>query len=199
MPGIISAEDPRIVRFPKDTLWKLNHSAMQVGDVWCTTSSSPLAVLIKRKTWGWAKMFSLSHCSHVATVIKIQGQFFLLEALMDGIRISTCYEYLNPTLWNFGQRVVAIMRRRGMDDDDRECLNRQAVLLAEDFPKYDFYGAGAFQLPFLSHTESRLYCSECAHLLWNQVGLPISKNNQVTPKAFQDSALCENVLAQALA
>lgn len=157
---IVSTEDPRIIRFPKPARIAIDYSKLKVGDVWCTAANHPLSVGIKMKTWGMGKAFSLRHCNHVAVTVKIQEQFFLVEALQQGAVISTCFRYLNPSMGNWFNQVCWICRHVNMTDKDREWLNDQLILFAFDNPEYDSGGAGATRIPFLRQSPNKLFCSE---------------------------------------
>lgn len=145
-------EESRIQRFPKQTKYHLDYDKMQVGDVWGTVCQAPIAIGIKIRTWGLRHALSLGKCSHMAIVVRIESQFFLVEAIGRGVIISTCHKYLNPGPGNLLKQVCWIGRHTKMEPGNIEWLNTQLLRLAFDSPGYDTGGAAHFAIPFLRHS-----------------------------------------------
>lgn len=200
---MVDSSDPRIVRYPHPCKYRVDYSKMQVGDIWATTSNGPISVGIKFRTWGVMDGFSLSKCSHVAVVCQLNGQFFLVEALPDGVKVSTCYKYLDPRPGNFWSQVCWIGRHRNMRPEYMEFLNFQLLCMAFDSPGYDFKGTGRFAAPFLRQSPSKLFCSELADTALRATDsalaiLPQHASWQIVPAYYQRCYLMESLTKKIL-
>lgn len=72
----------------------INYSSLQIGDIIGTTSASPLAALIKARTWGWRSMLDQKKCNHIATIVdRGHGLLYLAEMLSKGIELTELHTY----------------------------------------------------------------------------------------------------------
>lgn len=187
--------------FPHPTKYSLLYNHMQPGDVFATTSNTALAISIKTATWGLASALSLSKCNHVAVVVKIKEQFFLVEALSDGVRITSCYDYLDPKCSNRYKQVCWIGRHNNMGEQHLDKINTWFINLAYQFPKYDWEGCISTRLPknpLFVQDDSRLFCSEAVDTGFRRIsnalaiepGIP---SHLLTPMDIQKSQNMENM------
>jgi hypothetical protein len=71
----------------------------QVGDIVGITSGSPLATIIKAKTWGIKSAFSQDKASHIGTVVdRGQGLLYLAEMNAGGLDLMSfrAYDHVRP-------------------------------------------------------------------------------------------------------
>jgi hypothetical protein len=184
--------------FPHKTKYRLMYNHMQPGDIFATTSNTALAMAIKSSTWGVTSALSLSKCNHVAVVVSIQEQFFLVEALADGIRITSCYDYLDPTCSNRYKQVCWIGRHNNMGGQHLDKINSWFINLAYNFPSYDWTGCIGAKYPIFKQDDSRLFCSEAADTGFRAISeslaiMPQCRSWQITPMDIQKSPYVENM------
>lgn len=75
----------------------INVKKLRIGDIICTTSGSPLATIIKFRTWGWRYMFSQDKASHIATVVdRGEGLLYFAEMGAYGFDLTEIYTYDRP-------------------------------------------------------------------------------------------------------
>jgi hypothetical protein len=189
--------------FPHKTKYRLLYNHMQIGDVFGTTSNSALAIAIKSNTWGLTSALSLSKCNHVAVVVSINDQFFVVEALADGIRITSCYDYLDPTFLNRYKQVCWIGRHYNMADRHLEKINNYFIALAYNFPAYDWTGCLGSRFPVFRQIDNRLFCSEAVDTGFRAVSdaltiMPLCRSWEITPKDIQESPYMENMTSYIL-
>lgn len=200
---ITSEKDPRIVRFPRPSRLQLRYENLQPGDIICTTSNSPISVLIKMKTWGFSSAFSLKKCSHIAMVVKIEEKFFLCEAVQNGFVINSCYKYLDPKFSNGYTQICAVLRHQDLQPDQPEKMNEQGLQLAFDFPQYDWRGVGAFVLPdFLKQKPKQFFCSEAVSFIYRTAAdlkiCPERTSGAVAPADIQRSGHIREITGSVL-
>lgn len=67
---------------------------LRPGDIVGVTSGSPLATVIKLRTWGWKHAFDQTKASHIAVVVdRGQGLLYLAEMLSNGLDLNEIHEY----------------------------------------------------------------------------------------------------------
>ncbi len=184
--------------FPHKTKYRLLYNHMQIGDVFGTTSNTALAMAIKNRTWGFTSTLSLSKCNHVAVVVSIKDQFFLVEALSDGVRITSCYDYLDPKCSNNYKQVCWIGRHNNMEEQHLERINNWFIKLAYDFPQYDWEGALGTRIPIFNQKNDRPFCSEAIELGFKDISKdlsvrPLCHSWDITPMDFQTSPYMERM------
>jgi hypothetical protein len=187
-----------------DNKFQIDYSKMQIGDIWGTVNDTWLAMLIKGKTWGWDKMLSLKHCNHIAVVVQIESQYFLVEAL-NKIMISSCYKYLNPRFSNMFNQVCFMGRFNGLNEminvsgkeiEMKRKLNSWLLEIASQYIDYDLsgcIGTEASNIPILHNlfrqNENKFFCSELAiegiRKNTNVTFLPEIPSYKIEPMHFQ--------------
>jgi len=198
-----SSEDPRIVRFPHPTKYKINHDECRIGDVWGTTGAGIISWGIKLRTYGNP---IVEKPSHVGIICKIQNQFFICEALSDGIRLSSLYAYLDPKFPSYS-RVCAILRPKNIKEEHRQHINNQCLSLAADFPSYGYKSILGFIVPFtkpkdvpefMNNKSMKLVCSESVSFILRSTDpildlVPSKKDSVTAPSDIYNSSYADNI------
>jgi len=169
----------------------------RVGDVVGTTSLSPLACIIKARTWGWRKMFDQGLCNHIATVVTEHGLLYFMEMLGKGIHETDIHEYDH-----FAPRdhICWVGRHPAMDDPaKRMCYNNYMLDLHARHIKYGYEDIANFITEevgiHLKDKQDTLICSELPRVGFKRFGIPYPVNwdKECAPSDWQQWVEMENL------
>ena len=177
---------------------------LMVGDIIGTTSGSPLAMIIKARTWGWRKMFSQKHSSHIAVVVdRGHGLLYFAEMLAGGIALTNIQEYNNRAprqhICFVGRHptVASSAMKRGIISDQILYLHSRKV-------KYGFddlfdYLTESFGI-HIPDKESTLICSELPRVGFKKadVETPSAWDEKCSPQDWQSWVNLHNMTEEVI-
>lgn len=157
----------------------INISKLEIGDIIGTTSGSPVATLIKIKTWGWRRAFSQQHSSHIATVVnRGHGLLYLAEMLPGGIELTNIHEYDNKAP---RQHFCWVGRHPAFGSEEVKLKYNNLILALhsrkvrygyDDLINYISEGIGIH----LKDREDRIICSELPRVGFKGCSIPYPSN-----------------------
>ena len=177
----------------------------RIGDIVGTTSGSPLAMLIKARTWGWRSALSQSKSSHIATVVdRGNGLLYFAEMLSGGIHLTEIHSYdhraPNPHICFVG-RHAALCGSIGPTpvNSFATLYNNTILALHARKVKYGYddmvnYIMESFRIK-IRDKESTLICSELPRVGFDASFIPYPESwaSRCSPMDWQCWPLLENV------
>ena len=150
-----------------------NYAKLRPLDVFCTSAHNPLGGLIRLRTAklkgynGLREMFRHEIANHCAIVVEMNGLYWLAEMKPDGLKISSCKDYLN----NKREDLVAVKRLWNFHNDKglRRTANELLVKWAHETRAYDYDMIKGY-LGLGKDNPKEYYCSELCEVVANRFG-----------------------------
>jgi len=168
---------------------KINN--LEVGDIIGTTSGTPLASLIKLKTWGWRNAFAQNKSSHIAVVVdRGHGLLYFAEMLSSGIALTEIHDYDHSAP---RQHICYVGRHPLIANNEelRNTFNKTVLELHARKVKYGYddlfdYCTETIGIK-LRDKEDTLICSELPRVAFKACGIhyPVNWEGKCSPKDWQ--------------
>jgi hypothetical protein len=160
----------------------INPNVLQPGDIILTTSMSPLAALIRARTWpsfakGFGGWFNMGLATHAAIVCdRGGGLYYACEMIGRGIEMSELEIYDHgPKSWL--KHIIAVRRHTafsGPGDDplDRRIKANRYMIDTHSFNvRYGFDKLIEFIFPKAKDNPYTMICSQWARRVFAQAGI----------------------------